>query len=88
MSKPLVVLAAAALLSIIAWPSPADAGRRVYGFKNPGTYEFSALKRRYACGRYYARLAPYPYSDPCWPPAPYIPLAPQYRLGPIVPWWW
>jgi hypothetical protein len=88
MSKPLVILGAAALLSMIAWPSPADAGRRAYGFKTPGVYEVSAQKRRYACGYYYARRAPYPYSDPCWPPAPYIPLAPQYRLGPIVPWWW
>jgi hypothetical protein len=87
MSKPLVVLAAFALLSVIALPGSADADERSAGFRNPGGYEVSAQKRRYV--RYYrGRPAPYPYTDPYFPPAPYIPLAPEYRLGPIVPWWW
>ena len=90
MSKPLVVLAAFALLFVIALPGSADAAERAEGFKNSGEYEVSAQRKRYVRRVYPRRYyAPYPYSDPYFPPAPYIPLAPEYRLGPILlePWW-
>ena len=92
MSRPLVVSAALALLSGIALSGSADASERADGFRNPGGYEVSARKRRYApywyTQPYYGRPVPYPYTFPYFPPAPYIPLAPVYRLGPIVPLWW
>jgi hypothetical protein len=92
MAKLVVVSAALVLLSVIALPGSADAGGRAEGLKNPGGYEVSAQRRRYAPYWYtqpfYGRPVAYPYTFPYFPPAPYVPLAPVYRLGPIVPIWW
>ena len=81
MSKRLAVGTAVALLPVIATPGWADAAERAETFKNAGRYEVSAQYRRRTVRRSYPRAyMPYPYSDPYFPPAPYVPLDPAYRL--------